>query len=173
MASPRFLISRNEKGLWLCSLSLLSNCIGKVWYLAIIASNSIHTGWHRLKQEQMPHSMSMYMSVLVMILQNSRCSTRHNAGCSFPNHNPGWEAGCRKEQYDANVLSCGHCKRQGFFWRTVFVSLQEGKVLREDPGRREPEEKAYCGSTEQMNGHSPELCDIFLCLCCDQEGSDT
>lgn len=64
MVCPRFLISRNERGPRVCSVSLLNNCSGKGWLLAIRASNSIHIGWHRLKQEQMPRSM--YVSVLVI-----------------------------------------------------------------------------------------------------------
>lgn len=72
-----------------------------------------------------------------MIPQNSRCFTGHNAGSSSPNPNPGGKAGCGKEQYDANVLSCGYYKRQGFFWRAVFVSLQGGWVSREKQGLKE------------------------------------
>lgn len=118
---PGFLISGKEKGPCVRSVSLLNICLGR----AVIASKSIRIGWNKLKQEQKPHSP--YASVLYTIPQNSRCFTRHNTGSSSPNPNPGGKAGCRKEQYDANILSSGHNKSQVLLEDCVCISsVREG-----------------------------------------------
>lgn len=88
--------------------------------MAILASTLIHTGWHGSKQEQTPHSMCV-SALVVRYPKTPSAFPRCNVGSSSPNANPGGKAGCRKEKYDARVLSCGHYKREGLFWRTVCI----------------------------------------------------
>lgn len=62
---------------------------------------------------------------------------RHNAGSSSPNDNPGGKAGCRKEQYDANVLFCGHYKRRDLLEDCLYLCREGGFQERsKDLGKR-------------------------------------
>lgn len=100
-----------------------------------------------------------------IIPQNSRWFTRYNAGSFSPYPSHGGKAGCRKEQYDANVSSCEHYKRQGFFWRTVLYFCRDGWFQERSKDLRNQNKTLTVGTKWQMNGDLCELCDIFLCPC--------
>lgn len=63
------------------------------------------------------------------------------------NSNPGREARCSKEQYDAELFSCGYYKRQVLLENCV--SVQEERVSREEQGHGEPDLKTCYGSSKQ------------------------
>lgn len=137
-AHPRFLIGDGE-GPCVCTVFLLNNCIGKGWHPTITASESIHVGWHRLNQEQIPQHICIHAIQHVHVCIGYGISQNHRWFSSWDsslNSNPGGEAGCSKEQYEDKLLSCGHCKREVLLEN--YVSVKGEGVSGEKQGHSTP-----------------------------------